>query len=467
MLKDKNHAVENGSRETSSFHPFLISPHKTLVRLSLPVLLSLIAEPITGLVDTAFIARLGSAPLAALGAGTMALSSIFWAFNFLGIGTQTEVAQALGGADDARAQRMASLAIFSGSVVGVLLIGVLWPLASTLAGLMGAADAVHGLAADYIRGRLFGAPAVFVTIAAFGVFRGCQDMRTPLWVTIIVNLLNIFLDPLMIYGYGRIPALGVAGAAWASVISQWAGAVVLVVLIHKRIGWSARIRLTDVGKLVRIGRDLFIRTGLLTLFLLLATRAATQLGPDTGAAHQAIRQLWVLTVLFLDAFAVSGQSLVAYFAGARQLRHALDVARVVCAWSLATGVGLAMLMWLGRPVVMALFVPAAATSQFVTAWYFALLVQPVNALAFATDGIHWGTGDFRFLRNAVVVSTMVGVSLLLILNGYSGFSLDWIWAITGVWILVRAVAGVMRIWPGMGKSPLRGPVEELSSDPNE
>jgi hypothetical protein len=75
----------------------------------LPVLLSLVAEPITGLVDTAFIARLGAAPLAALGVGTMALSSIFWIFNFLGIGTQTEISFALGRQDQSQAARMGSL----------------------------------------------------------------------------------------------------------------------------------------------------------------------------------------------------------------------------------------------------------------------------------------------------------------------------------------------------------------------
>ena len=64
--------------------------------MSFPVLLSLVAEPLTGLADTVFVARLGAESLAALGAGTVALSSVFWVFNFLGIATQTEVAQEYG-----------------------------------------------------------------------------------------------------------------------------------------------------------------------------------------------------------------------------------------------------------------------------------------------------------------------------------------------------------------------------------
>ena len=77
-------------------HPFLTSPNRTLISLSIPVLLSLVAEPLTGLVDTAFISRLGSEPMAALGVGTTILSGIFWIFNFLGIGTQTETAHIYG-----------------------------------------------------------------------------------------------------------------------------------------------------------------------------------------------------------------------------------------------------------------------------------------------------------------------------------------------------------------------------------
>ena len=94
-------------------HPFIRSPHRTVLTLSIPVLVSLIAEPLTGLVDTAFVARLGAESLAALGVGTAALSSVFWVFGFLGVGSQTEVAQALGNGRPNRAARVAGLAILS------------------------------------------------------------------------------------------------------------------------------------------------------------------------------------------------------------------------------------------------------------------------------------------------------------------------------------------------------------------
>ncbi|RMF60374.1 MAG: MATE family efflux transporter, partial [Bacteroidetes bacterium] len=109
-------------------HPFTRRPHRTLIGLSAPVLFSLVAEPVTGLVDTAFVARLGAPPLAALGVGTMVLSSVFWIFNFLGVGTQTEVAQAHGRGDTTHARRMNGLALALAAVFGGMLLLAGYPL---------------------------------------------------------------------------------------------------------------------------------------------------------------------------------------------------------------------------------------------------------------------------------------------------------------------------------------------------
>ena len=438
-----------------SAHPFERTPHRTLIGLSLPVLLSLTAEPLTGLVDTAFVARLGAEALAALGVGTMVLSSIFWIFNFLGIGTQTEVGQALGRQTPERAAQMTGLALVLATGFGVLAIVLGWPLTSPMAVGMGASGAMLDGAVTYIRIRWFGAPAVLVTLVAFGALRGVQDMKTPLWIAVAVNALNILLDAILIFGYGPFPALGIAGAAWASVVSQWLGAGWALWAVYRRLGKPGALPLREMVKLLVVGGDLFVRTGFLTLFLILTTRAATRIGVEAGAAHQAIRQVWVFTALFLDAFAITAQSLVAYFMGAQDLKHARQVARVACQWSLGAGVALGVVMWIGKDAVAALLVPPEAWVVFGPAWLVAALVQPINALPFATDGIHWGTGDFRYLRNVVVLATIIGAIGIYLVDETAPQALTWVWIVTAVWIAVRALFGVLRIWPGIGNGPLR------------
>jgi MATE family multidrug resistance protein len=211
----------------------------------------------------------------------------------------------------------------------------------------------------------------------------------------------------------------------------------------------------DIIKLFQIGRDLFVRTGLLTVFFIFTTRAATRIGPDAGAAHQAIRQVWVFTALFLDAFAITGQSLIGFFIGPGRLAQARRVARLVCFWSLATGIFLSVCMLLGQNWVVRLLLPPSATTLFFSAWLMAVISQPINALAFATDGIHWGTGDFGFLRNVMISATAFGGIAIYLLDETAPGALTWIWLITAMWITIRAVFGVMRIWPGIGHSPLK------------
>src|SRR5210317_107027 len=147
-------------------HPFVTRPNRTLLALSVPVFFSLIAEPLTGLVDTSFVARLGAAPLAALGVGTAALSSVFWIFNFLAIGTQTNVAQAFGRQDGEQAKSITSLALLLSAGSGLLLIILGWFFAPWVASFLGATDLVLSEAVSYMRIRLFGGPAVILMLTA-------------------------------------------------------------------------------------------------------------------------------------------------------------------------------------------------------------------------------------------------------------------------------------------------------------
>jgi MATE family multidrug resistance protein len=435
-------------------HPFRRAPHATLIRLSLPVLVSLAAEPITGAVDTAFVARLGAPSLAALGVGATLLSGVFWIFNFLGVGSQTEVAQRLGQQARQEAAAIGTLALGLGLLLGLAVLIAGYALIPFAVDFMAAAGDVYDDAVRYMRIRLFGAPAVLVTLAAFGILRGRQDMTAPLKIAAGLNLLNIVLDAWLIFGGGPLPALGIRGAALASALSQWFGAIWAVGVVRASIGLHFRFVPADLRRLLHIGGDMFLRTGLLTAFLVLTTRAATQIGSEAGAVHQAIRQIWVLTALLLDAFAISGQSLVGFFLGRGDLTQARRVAGFVCFWSFLAGILLAAAMGLGARWVALAMVPPAARALFPAAWIAALLFQPINAFAFATDGIHWGTGDFRYLRNVMLGASAVGALAVCLLDTTHPDALLRLWVITGGWVTLRALFGVLRIWPGLGRNPL-------------
>ncbi len=420
----------------------------------MPVLFSLIAEPLAGLVDTAFIARLGASHLAALGVGTMVLSSIFWMFNFLGIATQTDVAKAHGKGNAELRSQISGLAILVAGSMGVFAAVAFWPLTPFISRLLGASGDIEVAAVSYITIRWIGAPAILITIAGFGALRGVQHMMAPFWIAVGVNLLNVILDAILIFGWGPIPAYGIEGAAAATSISQWLGAAATIIVVHKSLKVQWNWNMERVARLFRTGSDLFIRTGMLTLFLIVGTREATLLGAESGAVHQAIRQFWIFTALFLDSFALVGQSLVGFFVGNDRITMARRVAKTVLQWSFGFGFVLFVFMWVGESWIAALLVPESARHLFWAPWVAAMVMQPVNALAFGTDGIHWGTSDFRFLRNVTASATVVSVVLLYGWAWIFGQSILSIWIITGVWISIRVLFGMIRIWPGIGNATL-------------
>lgn len=117
------------------------------------------------------------------------------------------------------------------------------------------------------------------------------------------------------------------------------------------------------------------------------------------------------------------------------------------------GVVLGIGLWLGRTLVIQWLVPDVAVPVFLPAWLVASAGLPVSALAFATDGVHWGTGDFGFLRNVMITASLAGAAGLLLVDTTSPLALVWVWGMTVLWTAVRSVLGMLRVWPGIGASP--------------
>ncbi len=436
-------------------HPFLRAPRRTILALSLPVMLSLVAEPVTGMVDTAFVAQLGSNPLAALGIGASVLSSVLWIFTFLGISAQTEVAQAMGNNQPQRATEISSLALILSVIFGIGLMLIALPGAGLLSALLGAEGEVQTIAIEYTRIRLLAVPAVMLTMTGFGVLRGLQDMRTPLYIAVTVNILNIILDILLINGWRFIPPMGVSGAALASSISQYIGAVWLFISVTRAIGFIPHIDWGDVRRFLRVGGDLFIRTGLLTFFLLYATRSANQISAEAGAAHQAIRTVWFFLAFVMEGYAMAGQSLVGYFLGAAKIPVARRAAALTNQLSFLTGLALTALMLLTTRLVQSVFVPGEALLVFGPGWIIAAIAIPLAGVAFATDGILWGSGDYTYMRNGMIVATLGGTIALLLIDLTAPSAFMQVWIAIGLWVGIRALWGTLRIWPGIGQHDLR------------
>jgi MATE family multidrug resistance protein len=425
-----------------------------ILALGLPALGALAADPLVSLVDTAFVGRLGTISLAALGIDAAIFGLAFFAFNFLAYGVTPLVAKAIGEGDTERAARVVANGLVAAIGLGLLVTTILQLGAGPILDLMGASPEVASEASGYLRIRALAAPAVLIITLGHGAFRGHQDTRTPFYITLGFNLVNLVLDPLLIFGAGW----GLNGAAVATLIAQWIGAGLFLVLIGRRLG----LRLSGVESgemlgLLRVGRDVVIRTAALLATFTFATRVAATIGDAEVAAHQVGMQILIFLALSIDALAIAAQSLIARFLGEGRRTDAWDVSVRLLQLGAIVGVAFFGLLVLTRSVVPGWFtnepeVRAAIESM----WLILAVMQPLAALVYVWDGIVMGAGEFGYLAWAMVVSGIAAVIMLLLVVPFD-------WGLPGVWwalgLLNVVRAGTLGWWHVRPASSLR-PVAE-------
>lgn len=428
---------------------------RAVAALAIPALGSLVADPLLGLVDTAFVGRLGSESLAGLGIAAALFSVAFFVFNFLEYGTTSEVARSVGAGDRAAAGRATITAGVLAVLAGIAVAALLLLLAGPMVGALGASGLVKAEAVTYVMIRALAAPAVLMVRAAHGVYRGHQDTRTPLAVALGISGLNLVLDPLFIFGVG----MGVAGAAWATVIAQWLGAIVFVGLLRKgKTAYGldgAKPVVAEVRAFLRIGRALAIRTGSLLAVFTVATAVAARVSEDAVAAHQILSQLFIFLALTVDALAIAAQALVGKYRGSRDGAAALEVSDRLLVLGAVVGLILAGGLWLLAPVIGSWFTAdSGVLVEFDQAFWLVVMIQPLGALVFVWDGVFIGLGDFTFLAGAMAASGLISGAVLILVIPLG-------WGLSGVWwgiVVLLAARLVTLAWRRLAaRSPLRLP----------
>jgi putative MATE family efflux protein len=389
------------------------------------------------MVDTAFVGRLGTVPLGALGVNAAIFTLAFVVFNFLAYGTTPRIARAVGRRDAEGAGRVAVEALVLALAAGVVATALLLLSADLVLTLMGASGELREPAGAYLRIRALAGPAVLVVMAGHGIFRGYQDTRTPLVVTLGLNVVNLVLDPILIFGLGW----GIEGAAWATVAAQWVGALWFLALLlgprRSLLGTAPRLpRPAELLPFLRVGGELVLRTFALIGTLTVAAAVATRLGPAQVAGHQVAIQLWLLLALVVDAVAVAAQALVARYRGEGDPRVLRVVTNRLLLWGGATGVALAAVFFLLAPWLPRIFTDDRDSLAAVAGvMAFVIWMQPLNALVFVWDGIYMGLEEFRFLALQMLLSAAAAAALLLAVIPLG-------WGLPGVWWGIVALMGV-------------------------
>jgi putative MATE family efflux protein len=397
---------------------------REILRLALPALGALAAEPLYLLVDTAIVGHLGTPQLAALTLAAALLSTVTSLCIFLTYGTTAQVARLHGAGEDERAGTLAAQALWLALAVGTAVACLLVALADPVLALLGAEGRTAELAARYVRIAAPGLVFALIALAGQGYLRGVGDVRTPLVIVTAGNALNAALDVLFVYGFGW----GLDGSAAGTVVAQTGMGAAFVWLLVRAPAATRRPRRALMWPLVRMSGELLVRSAALTGSFLVASAVVARFGEDALGAHQIGFQLYVFVALVLDAIAIAGQVIVGRMLGAGDADEAFAAARRMLELSIGGGVVLAVaLLALGGILPRAFTGDAAVVARAHEIWPLLALLQPLAAAVYALDGILIGAGDTRFLAASMLVAGFGVYAPIALLS----LALDW--GIVGVW----------------------------------
>ncbi|RZC78143.1 hypothetical protein C5167_002390 [Papaver somniferum] len=389
-----------------------------VLSIALPAALALAADPITSLVDTAFVGRLGSVELAAVGVSisvfnlvskllNVPLLNITTSFvaeeqalasesniNSLKDGTGTNSASVLQESIGEK-QNKKLLPAVSTSLALAAGIGIAEAIALSfgsefLMNIMGIPvdSPMHAPAEQFLTLRAIGAPPIVIALAAQGAFRGLIDTKTPLYAVSAGNLLNAILDPILIFSCG----LGISGAAISTVLSEYLIAFVLLWNLSSRVILvPPNIVVVGVTRYLKSGGLLIGRTIAVLVTLTLATSAAAREGPIVMAGYQISLEVWMALSLLNDALALAGQALLASSYSQGNYERARDVIYRSLQIGLGTGVVLAIVLFAGFDSFSSLFstdpaVLEIASSSLWGVLWFGRLHSEVGAIySFGTE----------------------------------------------------------------------------------
>lgn len=404
--------------------------NKEILRLAIPNIISNISVPLLSSVDTALMGRMSAAHIGAVGLGAMIFNFIYWNFGFLRMGTTGLTAQAFGQAD--REGQMLTLGRATVLVLGIatLLILLQEPLARWSVVAMNVPAEQVALVRDYFLVRIWAAPATLMSYALIGWFFGMQNAIYPLIWVLVVNGVNMLISFYLVYTLD----MGIIGVAYGTLLAQYLGLVVgvglflvkyrelLPVLPLKQLfDWQA------FSKFLRINRDIFLRTLLLTLSFAIFYNRSSASGSLILAVNVILLQFVNWMSYGIDGFAYASESLVGKYYGAGDREKFDRSVRLTFVWGMGMALVYGLVYLLFGESLLRIFtnqsdVIGAALGFLVWMAAFPLLSTP----CYLFDGIYIGLTASAAMRNSMMVA--FGLFLILV------FTVGSVWGNHGLWV---------------------------------
>ena len=384
--------------------------NRRILRLAIPSIISNITVPLLGLVDVAIVGHLGAASyIGAIAVGGMLFSMIYWVFGFLRMGTSGLAAQAFGrrNLDEVSLVFVRSLGI--GVALGLCLVALQVPILSVAFQWVDTTDEVRRLASLYFSICVWGAPAVLGLYSFSGWFVGMQNSRFPMYIALVQNVVNIVASLAFVF----IGKMGVAGVALGTLIAQYAGFLLALLLwmvyygrLWPRIRWTVVCEAGAMQAFFKLNRDIFLRTLCLVAVTVFFTSQGAREGEVVLAVNTLLMQLFTLFSYVMDGFAYAAEALTGRYVGAQNGNGLRRLVRVLFTWGAGLAIAFTLVYALGGESFLALLTNEPSVLVASRAYFgWAVAIPVAGVAAFLWDGIFVGaTLSREMLRSMWIAS---------------------------------------------------------------
>ena len=426
---------------------------KDVATLAWPLMIGMLSFTIMDVTDTFMVGQIGKRELAAVG---MATTIIFFINSFF-IGffesVKILVAQATGANQSGLAKQAAWQGVFLSIPCGMIVIGLAF-FNHTIFAIFGGSLPLQEMARDYFSIRVIASPFWFITLAIGSYYQGTGNTKLPMFVNVLMCVLNVILCQVFIFGFGLIKPMGMDGTAYATILSDIVGMAILLFYLIK----DAKIPLkwfSDIcRKLFKLGLPVGVRWLLDTGGWTLVVAMIARLGENELAANQIATKIMCLSILPVYGITETASILTGQCTGAQNMQalHRSYWSAIKLALLIMGSFGI--IFWTMPTALVSIFqsdpeVIGLASQVLMILAIFQLMV----AFSMTTAGALNGTGDTRFTMFLSISSTW----LFMVPLAYSfGFILGY--GMFGMWIalllqeLILAVGTQWRFRSGRWKN---------------
>jgi MATE family multidrug resistance protein len=357
--------------------------------------------------------------IAAIAIGGVMFNMLYWLFSFLRAGTSGLSAQACGAQNGKASTLVLYRALAVATFAGICMILLQQPIFLLLSWFLDGSAETTKLASIYFHILIYGAPAVLGNYAMSGWFLGMQNSKMLLWVSLIINTVNIASSIILVYVFG----FGIAGVAGGSLIAQWVGfGVGFLFLTRYRI---AKVSLQEIllwpelRRFFSINLDVMLRTVCMIAVTLWFTRAGSQQGSLILAVNTLLMQLFLLFSYMMDGFAFAAEALVGRYIGSHDQKNMLLCIRYIFGWGIICALLFTFIYLIGGEDFLALLSNdpnVISASRSYALW--AVAIPLAGFAAFAWDGVFIGATMTRGLLESMFGAMLVFFAAYYLLFPY-------------------------------------------------